>query len=518
MNVLQKIRDYFRPKVSTPARFFGPQRFGIPASPPVTEESAESLAGYAGAKKAIADGFVSLPLCVYERTKNQGDVETLSHPVSEMIRDPHPDATWPTHQDAQVRSLLGGESFAEVIRGRRGRIYLKHRERVQVGRIDKSHLERGGELAYVVNPHTSDERFLFREDVVHIPWMSNSGVTGISALLHHHAVVQLGLSIEEFCKGYFYRGHHGGWLEYNEAQSGLNKGAMDELAIQFSETLGPFGKGIAHLKEGIKFHILQNAKPEDAQLLSTRRYSIGDIARIFNMPVSKLRIVEGQTHGNMEEETRDFARSTLHPISRRMCAEYDRKLFPFQERSRFYTAHNFSELLRADDFTQARIDAMGRQNGLVSANDVRRRKRERLIPAEQGGDSYAPSLAPNNMFGQGPEGETKGAPGKQASPKDSSLASLGPVFAAGLRSIESRYSKSKGPAEDRVRDLLQFSARTLAPSIQALALQRGCTVAESVPLEIAGKVLARLGRGVQPCTFETLMASADAAERSSGQL
>jgi DNA-binding transcriptional LysR family regulator len=53
--------------------------------------------------------------------------------------------------------------------------------------------------------------------------------------------------------------------------------------------------------------------PDDAQFLETRRFQLEEIARWFNIPVSKLRATGGSTYSSLEQENQAFLSETLRP-------------------------------------------------------------------------------------------------------------------------------------------------------------------------------------------------------------
>ena len=70
-------------------------------------------------------------------------------------------------------------------------------------------------------------------------------------------------------------------------------------------------------------------------------------------------------------------------------------LFSSSEKSQFCIRFNTDGLLRGDYQSRMSGYATARQNGWMSANDIRRLENQDLIPAEQGGDLY---LVNGNMM------------------------------------------------------------------------------------------------------------------------
>ena len=68
--------------------------------------------------------------------------------------------------------------------------------------------------------------------------------------------------------------------------------------------------------------------------------------------------------------------------------EIQRSLLLSQEERRYFAKFNVDGMLRGDYNSRMQGYATARQNGWMSANDIREREDENRIPAEEGGDLY----------------------------------------------------------------------------------------------------------------------------------
>ena len=73
----------------------------------------------------------------------------------------------------------------------------------------------------------------------------------------------------------------------------------------------------------------------------------------------------------------------------------NRALFTDQEKERFYVQFNIDGLMRGDYKSRMEGYAIARQNGWMSANDIRALENQNPIPKEEGGDAY---LVNGNMI------------------------------------------------------------------------------------------------------------------------
>jgi hypothetical protein len=247
---------------------------------------------------------------------------------------------------------------------------------------------------------------------------------------------------------------------------------------------------IAILEEGMKVHEI-GIPPEDAQFLETRKFQVTDIARIYRIPPHMIGDLEKATFSNIEHQSIDFVVHSLRPWLVRWERRINNQLVAVNERGKIFAEFLVDGLLRGDIASRYQAYAIGRQNGWLSANDVR--AFENLNPIE-GGDVYLVPLnmvpagtseqAPeqeNETSGQVPEGEGSardavgrvlyryevggsGIPeqrGKSAAAKRRKIAAAQlPVFVDAVKRINKREAQDIKAAVEkylRLRDMAQFN-------------------------------------------------------------
>jgi HK97 family phage portal protein len=141
------------------------------------------------------------------------------------------------------------------------------------------------------------------------------------------------------------------------------------------------------LEEGMKFTPISIA-PEQAQFLETRKFQIDEIARIFRVPPHMIGDLEKSSFNNIEQQSLEFVKYTLDPWVCRWEQAMCRALLRPEEKSHYFIKFNVDGLLRGD--YKSRMDgyAVGRQNGWLSANDIRELENMDQIPDEEGGNLY----------------------------------------------------------------------------------------------------------------------------------
>ena len=128
--------------------------------------------------------------------------------------------------------------------------------------------------------------------------------------------------------------------------------------------------------------------PEQAQFLETRKFQINEIARIFRVPPHMVGDLEKSSFSNIEQQSLEFVKYTLDPWVIRWEQSIQRALLSHDEKAVYFAKFNLEGLLRGDYQSRMNGYAIGRQNGWMSANDIRELENLDLIPDEEGGNLY----------------------------------------------------------------------------------------------------------------------------------
>ena len=144
---------------------------------------------------------------------------------------------------------------------------------------------------------------------------------------------------------------------------------------------------VAVLEEGLKYTPI-SISPNEAQFLETRKFQIDEIARIFRVPPHMVGDLEKSSFSNIEQQSLEFVKYTLDPWVSRWEQAMIRSLLSQTEKPIYFLKFNVDGLLRGDYQSRMNGYATARQNGWMSANDIRELENLDRIPAEEGGDLY----------------------------------------------------------------------------------------------------------------------------------
>lgn len=234
--------------------------------------------------------------------------------------------------------------------------------------------------------------YLLPEDVLHIPALGFDGLVGYSPIAMAKNSIGVGLACEEYGAKFFANG---------AAPSGVleNPGTIKDITRLRESWNAIYGGSknagkVAFLEEGMHYSPI-SISPNEAQFLETRKFQVDEIARIFHVPPHMIGDLERSTFSNIEQQSLEFVKYTLNPWVCRWEQALTRSLLSPKEKLEYSIKFNVDGLLRGDYQSRMNGYAVGRQNGFLSANDVRELENMEKISAEQGGNLY---LVNGNMI------------------------------------------------------------------------------------------------------------------------
>ena len=343
--------------------------------------------------RILSEAVAGLPLHLYRYTDVGGKEKAADHPLYFLLHDePNAEMTsFVFRETMMTHLLLWGNSYSQIIRNGKGDViglYPLMPDRMSVDRDESGRLyyeyTRSEEDAKTISGRDMTVR-LAPEDVLHIPGLGFDGLVGYSPIAMAKNAIGLAIATEEYGSKFFANGAApSGVLEH----PGVLKDPA-KLRDSWTQTFGGSSNAnkVAVLEEGVKYTPI-SISPNEAQFLETRKFQIDEIARIFRVPPHMLADLEKSSFSNIEQQSLEFVKYTLEPWLVRFEQSAARALLKPEEKSKYFIKFNVDGLLRGD--YKSRMDgyAIARQNGWMSANDIRRLEQLDEIPADEGGDLY----------------------------------------------------------------------------------------------------------------------------------
>ena len=357
----------------------------------VNQKSAMQMTAVYSCVRILSEAVASLPIHVYKYNSQGGKEKALDHPLYFLLHDePNPEMTsFVFRETLMTHLLLWGNAYAQIIRNGKGEIvalYPLMPDRMTVDRDEY------GKLYYEYTVSTDDAHTLKGStvrleprDVLHVPGLGFDGLVGYSPIAMAKNAIGLAIAAEEYGSKFYANG---------AAPSGVleHPGTLKDPAKvrdSWSETFGGSANShkIAVLEEGMKYTPI-SINPNEAQFLETRKFQINEIARIFRVPPHMVGDLEKSSFSNIEQQSLEFVKYTLDPWVSRWEQSMIRSLFTKEEKTTYFIKFKVDGLLRGDYQSRMNGYAIGRQNGWMSANDIRELENLDRIPAELGGDLY----------------------------------------------------------------------------------------------------------------------------------
>jgi len=368
--------------------FFGSTTSGKP----VNEHTAMQMTAVYSCVRILAEAVAGLPLHIYKYNDSGGKEKAITHPLYRLLHDePNPEMTsFAFRETLMSHLLLWGNAYAQIIRNARGEVVALYPLMPNKMTVDR---DSSGKLYYLYQRNTDDaptlgkesQVYLYPSEVLHIPGLGFDGLIGYSPIAMAKNAVGLAMATEEYGAKFFANGAApGGVLEH----PGTIK---DPQKVKESWNTAYQGSSNAHrvavLEEGMKYQVI-GISPEQAQFLETRKFQINEIARIFRIPPHMLADLEKSSFSNIEQQSLEFVKYTLDPWVVRWEQAMWRMLFSENEKKEYFIKFNVDGLLRGDYQSRMAGYATARQNGWMSANDIRELENLDRIPTELGGDLY----------------------------------------------------------------------------------------------------------------------------------
>ncbi len=372
---------------------------GTTSGKTVNERTAMQTTAVYACVRILAEAVAGLPLHVYRYRSDGGKERIPFHPLYHLLHDePNPEMTsFVFRETLMSHLLLWGNAYAQIVRNGRGQaiaLYPLLPNKMEVSRASN------GELVYKYYRDVDESGMnpkggyvtLRKDEILHIPGLGFDGLIGYSPIAMAKNAIGMSLATEEYGAAFFANGANpGGVLEH----PGVIK---DIQRVKDSWNSAYQGSGNAHkvavLEEGMKFQAI-GIPPEQAQFLETRKFQINEIARIFRVPPHMVGDLEKSSFSNIEQQSLEFVKYTLDPWVLRWEQSLQQALILPSEKTTLFIKFNLDGLLRGDYQSRMNGYSVGRQNGWMSANDIRELENMNRIPSEEGGDLY---LVNGNML------------------------------------------------------------------------------------------------------------------------
>jgi HK97 family phage portal protein len=327
--------------------------------------------------RLLAESVSSLPISVYTKQANGDKLEDTKSPIYNLIKfKPNYYQNKITFFEFIMLSICTeGNSYVQIVRNNSG-------TPVQLICLDPSNVTvvvNNNEVFYQIDGGVLDS-----SDILHFKTITDDGVTGLSPIDQCAKALNWGVSLEEFGSTFFSNGAKPSSIL--QTDRALSDTALQRLKTSFNNNYGKLknSNSTIVLEEGLTFKPI-SISPEQAQFLSSRQFSIEEVARIFNVPPHMLKDLSKSSFNNIEMQSQEFVTYTLMPYITRIEQEMNLKLFRTNELGKTFVEFNVNGLLRGDVKSRTEAYKTAITNGYMSINEVRQKENMNSI---EGGDKH----------------------------------------------------------------------------------------------------------------------------------
>lgn len=370
LGLFGRLREAIRPQPEEKRNFdpalyypFAPTRSGVI----ISEEGALAVSTVYACIAKIAGTIASLDVGLY-RVDGDKKIMDSDHIAYRLCAVEPNEYFTPFHfwQNIISDALMHGGGYALIERDGNGR--PKSMNLISPDRIKAKDLN--GRRIYM---YRETDEVLFNEDVLAIECFR-----GISPVREH--LENIGLSYAAQAYGASFFGSGGNMSGVLMTDKTLSEDQYRRLSQTWDAKY--HGMNSAHataiLEAGLKYERV-GIPPEQAQALSTRKYQVEEICRIFNVPTGMVQVAD-QKYSNVEQQDLFFAKHTIHPWVVSIEQEMRKKLLLPVEREGYEFRFSLMSLMRGDMQARANYYHTLLGDGCLTINEVRALEQRNPVP------------------------------------------------------------------------------------------------------------------------------------------
>ena len=351
----------------------------------LSARAAENLSAVLACVNAISSALASVPARVY-RAADAGRVELPDHPVARLIQHgPNPQQTWPDFIEwTFAQALLNGNSVSVIETNSAGQV--TGLRPIPWGYCQVILLP-SGRMAYDVTAFvgpwggSGEARRYLDSEVLHLRDRSDDGWIGRSRLSRAPEVLDAALGIQTYAAAV--------WRNFAAPSGAItHPGKLNQEARTFlRESINALHAGAANAKriavldEGMSWQPF-SISPEDAEVLESRRFTVAELCRLYQVPPQIVQSLESNSFTSAETASKWFAQLSLTPWACKLEAVFGKSLLA--DEPGVHLEIDLSGLMRGDYAARWSAYAIAVQNNILTPNEIREAEGWNPMPASLG--------------------------------------------------------------------------------------------------------------------------------------
>lgn len=344
----------------------------------ITEEEAMRIPSVVFCVELISGSIAQLPVYLYKEN-DKGEVERvwddrrvflLNHEPNEMLNGYN-------FKKKMVKDyLFYGASYTKMVKERNNVLEMHpfNMRNVQVTKYVKDGYKYSADIKLMTYGHDGQgmERVFKPYEMVTVLRDSEDGITSRGILEEGSKTLQLALNEVEYSSNILKNGA----LPIGVLQTAnkISEIAMKRLKSGWESLYSGArnaGKTVI-LEEGLEYNPI-SLRPNDLEMVESKKITISDISRLFNVPESMLN-ADANKYASNEQNNLHFLQFTLAPILIAIESALDKSLLLEDEkREGYYFRFDTNEILRTTEREKIEATTEALSKGLWSLNEARAR-------------------------------------------------------------------------------------------------------------------------------------------------
>lgn len=255
--------------------------YGTSAGVNVTVGNATQIPAVFACQRVISETVASLPKCVYKRLPDGNREEARDHPVYSLLaQEPNPGMTPFDYFDMTTAGVvLSGNSISLIVRDNGGSIVALHP--FKTGTVECR--RENGQTIYICRGENGQGEAFRADEILHVRSTTRDGLWGISPITECRESFAGAKAVEQYGHAFYGNSARPSGVLVVPTKFKTQEERQQFLRAWESTHRGAAASGkTATLEGGITWQSI-GLSNEDAQFLETRRFTIGEIARIFRV-------------------------------------------------------------------------------------------------------------------------------------------------------------------------------------------------------------------------------------------
>jgi len=354
------------------------------AGTPVNASTSVTLSAVYNSLVILANS-VNVPVDVFKELSS-GDKEKVGGPVQALLDRPSDEKSFTLWiQLMEMSKNLYGNGYSYIDFSRQG--IPRNLTWIHPDFIDVKVDEKTGKRFYDIHNSTGS---ILMENVpsrkmIHFMAFSFDGYVGKSPIVVAAESLGVALQQQKYGASFFKKGSkNDAVLTYPNALDAPAKAQLKK-SLEANRKDG----GTLLLEYGLDYKPI-SIPPDQAQFIESRKFSVNEVARWFNIPPHMLKDLERATFSNIEQQSIEFVTNNVRPRVRDYEQEFNYKLLGTYDNQ--YTKFNLSALLRADIKSRYESYSIAIQNRWMNVDEVRELENANKLPNGEGQKYENPNI------------------------------------------------------------------------------------------------------------------------------